>query len=332
MADPAIVRARWDPDEAFVGRVMVLQLRLWRLLYVHARVRVTRVWDEERVVDGRRARVFGFEYETLPGHLEIGRMDYEVLKFLRRRRGPVPVACPLARVRRRRVVGADRVPAVRPARAGAVLLPVLCADRAADRVVAGAARSDPAAGGAAADAAAAELTSDRAEHRAGPRTRSASSRRSHARDRADWRAGIRAAPSRRPEPRGGHTAPPADHATAGSPDAAHSRACPRSARSRSRAVRGARRADAGRTGAAHRRPRSSRRQPLRRGHRVGGQSLDALHARLAAPAPAIATRCRVASAASCSSGSDRTALRTTTDGSVRRAASSMLSTGVSGPR
>ena len=82
MADPAIVRARWDPDEAFVGRVMVLQLRLWRLLHVHARVRVTRVWDEERVVDGRRARVFGFEYETLPGHLEIGRMDYEVLKFL----------------------------------------------------------------------------------------------------------------------------------------------------------------------------------------------------------------------------------------------------------
>ena len=81
MADPAIVRARWDPDAAFVGRVMVLQLRLWRILHVHARVRVTRVWDEERVVDGRRARVFGFEYETLPGHLEIGRMDYEVLKF-----------------------------------------------------------------------------------------------------------------------------------------------------------------------------------------------------------------------------------------------------------
>ena len=82
MADPAMVRARWDPDEAFVGRVMVLQLRLWRLLYVHARVRVTRTWDEDRVVDGRRARVFGFEYQTLPGHLEIGLMDYEVLKFL----------------------------------------------------------------------------------------------------------------------------------------------------------------------------------------------------------------------------------------------------------
>jgi uncharacterized protein (UPF0548 family) len=82
MADPEIVRARWDPEAALVGRVMVLQLRLWRLLYVHARVRVTRVWDEDRVVDGRHAQVFGFEYETLPGHLEIGRMDYQVLKFI----------------------------------------------------------------------------------------------------------------------------------------------------------------------------------------------------------------------------------------------------------
>jgi uncharacterized protein (UPF0548 family) len=82
MADPAIVRARWDRDAAFVGRVMVLRLRLWRLLYARVRVRVTGVWDERRVVDGRRARVFGFEYETLPGHLELGRMDYEVLKFL----------------------------------------------------------------------------------------------------------------------------------------------------------------------------------------------------------------------------------------------------------
>jgi uncharacterized protein (UPF0548 family) len=78
MADPAIVRARWDRHAAFVGRVMVLQLRLWRLLSVRARVRVTRVWNEHRIVDGRRARVFGFEYETLPGHLELGRMDYEL--------------------------------------------------------------------------------------------------------------------------------------------------------------------------------------------------------------------------------------------------------------
>jgi uncharacterized protein (UPF0548 family) len=74
MADPAIVRASWDPDAALEGREMRLQLRLWRVLWVHARVRVTRVWDERDA----GTRVFGFEYETLPGHLEIGRMDYEV--------------------------------------------------------------------------------------------------------------------------------------------------------------------------------------------------------------------------------------------------------------
>ena len=81
MADPAIVRATWDPQAPLLGREMLLQLRLWRVLFVHARVRVTRVWDEERVQEGRRARVFGYEYETLPGHLEMGRMDYEAYEW-----------------------------------------------------------------------------------------------------------------------------------------------------------------------------------------------------------------------------------------------------------
>jgi uncharacterized protein (UPF0548 family) len=81
MADPAIVRATWEPRAPLLGREMLLQLRLWRVLFVRARVRVTRVWDEERVQDGRRARVFGYEYETLPGHLEMGRMDYEVYEW-----------------------------------------------------------------------------------------------------------------------------------------------------------------------------------------------------------------------------------------------------------
>jgi uncharacterized protein (UPF0548 family) len=77
MADPAIVRARWAPGSPLLGRVMELELRFRRVLRVHAPVRVTRVWDEER----EGARVFGYEYETLPGHLEAGRMDYEVVKW-----------------------------------------------------------------------------------------------------------------------------------------------------------------------------------------------------------------------------------------------------------
>ena len=81
MADPAIVRASWDRSAPLADREMLLELRLWRVLRVHAPVRVTAVWDEQRTVAGREARVFGFEYATLPGHLETGRMDYEVYKW-----------------------------------------------------------------------------------------------------------------------------------------------------------------------------------------------------------------------------------------------------------
>jgi uncharacterized protein (UPF0548 family) len=76
MADPAIVRASWDAAAPLLGREMTLELRFRRVLSVRAPVSVTRVWDEDR----DRARVFGFEYATLPGHLEEGRMDYEVVK------------------------------------------------------------------------------------------------------------------------------------------------------------------------------------------------------------------------------------------------------------
>ena len=82
MADPALVRATWDPGRPLLGRDMLLELRLYRLVSVYAGVRVTDVWDEDRRLDGRAARVFGFEYATLPGHVEKGRMDYEVCKRL----------------------------------------------------------------------------------------------------------------------------------------------------------------------------------------------------------------------------------------------------------
>jgi len=82
MADPALVRATWDPATPLLGRELLLELRLYRLLSVYAGVRVTRVWDETRMRDGRKERVFGFEYATLTGHVEMGRMDYEVCKRL----------------------------------------------------------------------------------------------------------------------------------------------------------------------------------------------------------------------------------------------------------
>jgi hypothetical protein len=82
VADPAIVRASFDVDAPLDGREMDLQLRLYRVLRVTVGVRVTRVWDSVRDEDGRRVRVFGYEYGTLRGHVEMGRMDYEVWESL----------------------------------------------------------------------------------------------------------------------------------------------------------------------------------------------------------------------------------------------------------
>jgi hypothetical protein len=81
MADPAIVRAFWAPGAPLLGREMLLRLRLFRILRTWAGVRVTGVWDEAREAGGRAARVFGYEYATLRGHVEMGRMDYEVWKW-----------------------------------------------------------------------------------------------------------------------------------------------------------------------------------------------------------------------------------------------------------
>jgi uncharacterized protein (UPF0548 family) len=81
IADPAVVRATWNGDAPLDGREMLLELRLYRILRAWAGVRVTRVWDEDRVLAGRPTRVFGYEYATLRGHVEMGRMDYEVCKW-----------------------------------------------------------------------------------------------------------------------------------------------------------------------------------------------------------------------------------------------------------
>jgi uncharacterized protein (UPF0548 family) len=81
MADPAVVRATWDPRAPLEGREMLLELRLYRIFSVRVGVRVVRVWDEVRVQAGRRARVFGFEYATLRGHVEMGLMGYELYKW-----------------------------------------------------------------------------------------------------------------------------------------------------------------------------------------------------------------------------------------------------------
>lgn len=81
-ADPSIVRARYDADAPLLGRDMLLELRGLGLVSVYVGVRVCEVWDDHRERDGRRARVFGWAYRTLEGHVEQGEMGWQVWKWL----------------------------------------------------------------------------------------------------------------------------------------------------------------------------------------------------------------------------------------------------------
>ena len=79
-ADPAIVLAVYHPDRDLRDRDMVLEAR-WHGLRFFLGVRVGGVADETRSVDGRSVRVWGWNYRTLQGHLEMGQMDFEVWKW-----------------------------------------------------------------------------------------------------------------------------------------------------------------------------------------------------------------------------------------------------------
>lgn len=81
LADPAMVRALYDPSAALDGRDMLLQVRFGPLRFLVG-CRVGAVVDDVRTIDGRRARAWGWSYTTLDGHFERGRMDFAVLKWL----------------------------------------------------------------------------------------------------------------------------------------------------------------------------------------------------------------------------------------------------------
>ncbi len=81
LADPSIIRALYRSDAPLEGRNMLLEARFHGLRF-YLGVRVGTVFDETREEDGRRARVWGWGYATLEGHLEMGEMDYEVRKWL----------------------------------------------------------------------------------------------------------------------------------------------------------------------------------------------------------------------------------------------------------
>lgn len=73
---PGLVRAFYDPAEPLAGRNMLLEAR-FHGLHFYCGVRITSVVDETR---DNGDRVWGWAYETLEGHLERGRVSYEVVK------------------------------------------------------------------------------------------------------------------------------------------------------------------------------------------------------------------------------------------------------------
>jgi uncharacterized protein (UPF0548 family) len=80
-SDPAILRAAFRHPGDLVGRDMLLEGRFLVLRFLMG-VRITHQHDE--VVDGEHGpeRRVGWSYQTLDGHIEQGRLTYEVAKEL----------------------------------------------------------------------------------------------------------------------------------------------------------------------------------------------------------------------------------------------------------
>jgi uncharacterized protein (UPF0548 family) len=81
-ADPSIVRAYYDGDIPLERRNMLLRLQALGVAHLFVGVRVGEVYERTRELRGRQARVWGWNYRTLEGHVEIGQMEWEVWKWL----------------------------------------------------------------------------------------------------------------------------------------------------------------------------------------------------------------------------------------------------------
>ncbi|MBV9941317.1 MAG: DUF1990 family protein [Solirubrobacterales bacterium] len=80
-ADPSIVRAYYDPAAPLEGRNMLLKLQALGVFWLFVGVRVSEVYDRIRRTPSGEIRVWGWNYQTLDGHVEMGQMDWEVWKW-----------------------------------------------------------------------------------------------------------------------------------------------------------------------------------------------------------------------------------------------------------
>ncbi|MBA2699138.1 MAG: DUF1990 family protein [Nocardioidaceae bacterium] len=80
-AEPGILRGLFRRDSELLGRDMLLEGRFYGLRF-YMGVRVVALIDETPPDGLRGRRVWGWCYDTLQGHLEQGRLTYEVVKQL----------------------------------------------------------------------------------------------------------------------------------------------------------------------------------------------------------------------------------------------------------
>lgn len=80
-SNPHQLRAVYRPTSDLLGRDMLLEGRFLRLRFLFG-VRITEQHDEVRDGPHGPERAVGWAYQTLAGHLEQGRLTYEVVKEL----------------------------------------------------------------------------------------------------------------------------------------------------------------------------------------------------------------------------------------------------------
>ena len=106
-ADPSIVRAYYDPQLPLERRDMLLKLQALGVVHLFAGVRVGDVYHETRELRGELVAVWGWNYRTLAGHVEMGQMAWEVWKRLESGRvefhvhavsRPAPIRNPFVRI------------------------------------------------------------------------------------------------------------------------------------------------------------------------------------------------------------------------------------------
>ncbi len=78
--DPELVTGIFIPDDPLDQRIMILRARFLFFTFFFG-TRISRVIDEVRQQDGQDIHVWGYSYQTLEEHFEMGEITFEVWKY-----------------------------------------------------------------------------------------------------------------------------------------------------------------------------------------------------------------------------------------------------------